>query len=222
MWQQLTNEEEILIGAEIDALDQSNSYAGDSWVMARTELSFYPGARLIRVTSRQIALGDKYFIYRDEKIVPLRGLDEIQPLCDRYYKVMLTPENAADHFRFAYFFTTEGRRCWLVESPADLKIDPATDDPSEVRAIAFIRPVETEREGMSVKVHACTVDENSGQLYRDAYLLTPEKALERLKREESGIILEDRIFVDRELKVGRSDIISPNGRVGFSRGFSRR
>lgn len=213
MWQQLTNDEEILIGAEIDARDQSNSYAGDSWVIARTELSFYPGARLIRVTSRQIALGDKYFIYRDRKIIPLRGLDEIQPLCDRYYKVVLTPDNAADHFRFAYFFTTEGRCCWLVESPADLKIDTATHDPSELRAISFIKPVETKWEGGSVEVGACTVDENTGQLYRDTYLLTPEKALERLQREESGIILEDRMFVDRELKIGRTDPIPFESRL---------
>jgi len=167
MWQQLDNGEEISIGSEIDAQDQFNRYAGNASAMAKTDLPFYPGAQLIRVTNRQPAVGDRYFIHRANKIISLRGLDDVQPLCDRYYKTFLTPENAVDYFRFSHFFSTEGRNRWLVESPRDLRIDPATGDPSERKAIGFIKPLETEFEGTSLKVRACTVDGRAGQLYRD-------------------------------------------------------
>lgn len=181
-----------------------NRYGAGALTIARVDLRFYPGAHLLRVSNKSPMVGNRYFIQRGEELVALHSLDDIQPSCDKRFDVTLDSGTAADYFRFAHFFSAEGRKTPLVESPQDLRIDLASLDPAKRRALVFIRPLDIKIDGDTLAVHACTFDEKAPKLYRDSYRLTPGQALRLLSREDSGIALGN-LFFDNQLKITRSD-----------------
>jgi hypothetical protein len=225
MWHVLEEVEKNAVAAQIDAQDRLNShYGAHAGTIAGVDLSFYPGAQLIRVTNQQPMVGNRYFIRRGDELVALHELDDIQPFCDSHFGLVVHSGTAADYFRFAHFFSDEGRRSWLVEGPQDLRIDAASLDPAKRQALAFIRPLEIEIDGSVLMVRACTFEEwtpyrrISSRLYRDSYRLTPGQPPQLLARENSGIALEPLgIFLDTQLKIKRSDIVPfevrPDGRA---------
>jgi hypothetical protein len=176
-------------------------------------------------------VGNRYFIRHGAELVALHELDDIQPFCDGHFGLVVHSGTAADYFRFAHFFSDEGRRSWLVEGPQDLRIDAASIDPAIRQVLGLIRALEIEIDGCVLMVRACTFEErvprrgcswrsrvDADQLYRDSYRLTPGQPLKLLARENSGIALEPLgIFLDTQLKIGRSDIVAfevrPDGRA---------
>jgi len=221
MWHALKEVERNAFAAQIDARDRSKSnYGANAGTIAGVDLSFYPGAQLLRVTSRQPSVGNRYFIRRGDELVALHWLDD-QPFCDRHFGLVVHSGTAADYFRFAHFFSDEGLRTCLVEGPQDLRIDAASLDPAKGQMLAFITPLEIEIDGSVLMVRACTFEErvpyrgcswqsrvDADQLYRDSYRLAPGQPPKLLGRENSRIALEALgIFLDTQLKIGRSDIV---------------
>ncbi|HTK83456.1 MAG TPA: hypothetical protein VL625_00085 [Patescibacteria group bacterium] len=205
MWRTLSETEKNQTAARVDAQDPFNKYGANAGEICESELPFYPGARLLRVSNRTPAVGNRYFIERGEDLVPLHRLPEVQSFCDDHFGLARDASTAADHFRFAHYFSGEGERVSLVERPQDLRIDPASTILEKKQAAAFIKPLEITSDGGGMTVTACTFDENTFRLYRDRYRLTPGQPLELLSREDSGISLGN-AFHDRQLQIGRSDI----------------
>jgi len=131
----------------------------------------------------------------------------VQSFCDDRFGLVQDSTTTADHFRFAHYFSSEGERTSLVETPQDLRIDASPSSPERQQAIGFIKPLEITRDKDSLTVTACTFDERRSRLYRDRYRLTQGQPLELLSREDSGINLGSP-FHDRQLQIGRSDRIS--------------
>jgi hypothetical protein len=232
MWHVLEEVEKNAVAAQIDAQDRlNNNYGAHAGTIAGVDLSFYPGAQLIRLTNQQPMVGNRYFIRRGDERVALHRLDDIQPFCDGHFGLAVHSGTAADYFRFAHFFSDEGLRTCLVEGPQDLRIDAASIDPAIRQVLGFIRALAIEIDGSVLMVRACTFEErvprrgcswqsrvDADQLYRDSYRLTPGQPLKLLARENSGIALEPLgIFLDTQLKIGRSDIVPfevrPDGRA---------
>lgn len=219
MWRVLEEVEKNAVAAQIDAQDRlNNNYGAHAGTIAGVDLSFYPGAQLIRVTNRQPMVGNRYFIRRGDELVALHELDDIQPFCDSHFGLVVHSGTAADYFRFAHFFSDEGRRSWLVEGPQDLGINSASLNPAKRQVLAFIRPLEIEIDGSILMVRACTFEEQPSRLYRDSYRLTPGQPPQLFARENSGIALEPLgIFLNTQLKIKRSDIVPcevpPDGRA---------
>ena len=204
MWRTLSAPEKDLIAARMDSQDPFNKYGTHAGEICEAELPFYPGARLLRATNRTPAVGSRYFIQRGDDLVPLHRLPEVQSFCDDRFGLVQDSRTAADHFRFAHYFSSEGERTSLVEAPQDLRIAPSSSSPEARQAIAFIKPLEITRDKDGLTVTACTFDELRSRLYRDRYRLTPGQPLELLSREDSGINLGS-MFHDRQLQIGRSD-----------------
>jgi len=209
MWQSLSETEKDLIAAQIDSQDPFNKYGTNAGEICESELPFYPGARLLRVTNRTPAVGSRYFIQRGDDLVPLHRLAEVQSFCDDRFGLVQDARTAADHFRFAHYFSSTGERTSLVEGPQDLRIEPSSSSPEGRQAIAFIKPLEIASNNDGLTVTACTFDELRSRLYRDRYRLSPGQPLELLSREDSGINLGNR-FHDRQLQIGRSDLPVPH------------
>jgi hypothetical protein len=208
MWRTLSAAEKALIAARIDSQDPFNKYGTNAGEICESELPFYPGARLLRVTNRTPAVGSRYFIQRGDDLVPLHRLPEVQSFCDDRFGLVLDSRTAADYFRFAHYFSREGESTSLVEAPHDLRID-SSSSPERRQAIASIKPLEITRDKDGLTVTACTFDELRSRLYRDRYRLTPGQPLELLSREDSGINLRSS-FHDRQLQIGRSDLPVPH------------
>ena len=204
MWQTLSETEKDVIAARIDSQDPFNRYGAHAGEICESELPFYPGARLLRVTNRTPAVGSRYFIQRGDDLVPLHRLPEVQSFCDDRFGLVQDSKTAADHFRFAHYFSSAGERTSLVERPQDLRIDPSSSSPERKQAIAFIKPLELTSDKDGLTVTACTFDELRSRLYRDRYRLRARQPLELLSREDSGINLGNP-FHDRQLQIGRSD-----------------
>jgi hypothetical protein len=205
MWQALSEIEKNLIAARIDSQDPFDKYGANAGEISEVDLSFYPGARLLRVTNRTPAVGNRYFVQRGDDLVPLHRLPEVQSFCDNHFGIVQDSNTAADYFRFAHFFSDEGRRTSLVEGPQDLRIDPSSSSPEKRQAIAFIKPPEIRSDKDGLTVTACTFDERQSRLYRDRYRLAPGQPLQLLSREDSGINLGNP-FHDKQLQIGRSDL----------------
>src|SRR5215831_9900562 len=204
MWQTLSETEKNLVAAQIDFQDPFNKYGTNAGEICESELPFYPGARLLRVSNRTPAVGSRYFIQRVDDLVPLHRLPEVQSFCDDHFGLAQDSKTVADHFRFAHYFSGEGERTSLVEGPQDLRIDPFSSSPEKKQALAFIKPLEITSDKDGLTVTACTFDELKSRLYRDRYRLTPGQPLKLLSRENSGINLGNP-FHDRQLQIGRSD-----------------
>jgi hypothetical protein len=205
MWQLLCDTEKEDIAARIDVLEPLHRYGANAGSICEIGLTFYPGARLLRVGSRTPAVGSRYFLQRGDELIPLFRLPEVQSFCDKRFDIVLDSTTAADYFRFAHFFSEEGRTVSLVEGPQDLRIDPSSSTPANRQAIAFIRPLEFRRDKDGFTVTACTFDERHSRLCRDRYSLVAEQPLQLLSREDSGINL-GHPFVDTQLQIGRSDL----------------
>ena len=200
-WQQMAMEDQIRLGPEIDGRF-GHTLAANALVMAAIVLPFYPGARLIRITDRQPSLGDEYCIEHGGEAFPLRGLDEIQPLCDRRFTPAPTAENAADYFRFAHFFTSRGKKYPVVESAADVHL-LAKRTPAEQKVPEVIRPVETKiTDDEAIYICAYTVEYGIGVLNEDTYRLTPCKPLTLLSSRNTGVVLPNPWSVRTFLYVG--------------------
>jgi hypothetical protein len=202
-WRPLSETEKILMAAQIDSQDPFNKYGANAGEICEVALSFYSTARLLRVTNRTPAVGNRYFIQCGDDLVPLHRLPEVQSFCDERFGVVQNSDTAADYFRFAHFFCDEGLRTSLVEAPQDLRIDASSSSPEAKQAIAFIKPPEIRSDKESLTVSVCTFDESQSRLYRDRYRLTPGQPLRLLSREDSGIHL-GHPFHDRQLQIGRS------------------
>src|ERR1700688_3409239 len=100
MWQPLEEPEKMSVAAQIDAQDPSNRYGAGALTIARVDLRFYPGAHLLRVSSKSPMAGNRYFIQRGEELVALHSFDDIQPSCDKRFDLTLNSGTAADYFRF--------------------------------------------------------------------------------------------------------------------------
>ena len=205
MWQTLEEPERNSIALRIDAQDPFNNYGAHAGTIASEDLSFYPGTQLLRVTNRQPAVGNRYFIRHGEELVPLHQLHDAQPDCDNRLGVLLNSGTAADYFRFAHFFSEEGRRRTLVEGPQDLNIDPTSIDPAKRQALAFIRPPEIKIDHGGLAVRACTFEEKTSWLCRNSYSLTPGRSPQLVGSEDSGIVLGN-LFLNKQLKLNRIDI----------------
>jgi hypothetical protein len=205
MWRTLSETEKHRLAAEIDSQDPFNKYGANAGDMCASELPFYPGARLLRVSNRTPAVGSRYFVQRGDDLVPLHRLPDAQSFCDDRFGLVQDSKTAVDHFRFAHYFSSSGYRTSLVEEPQDLRIDPSSSSPDKKQAIAFIKPLEITCDKDGLTVTACTFDDVRSCLYRDRYRLTPGHPLKLLSREDSGIKLGD-TFHDRQLHIGRSDL----------------
>ena len=205
MWHTLSETEKDVMAARIDSQDPFNRYGTNAGEICESELPFYPGARLLRVTNRTPAVGSRYFIQRGDDLVPLHRLADVQSFCDDRFGLVQDPRTAADHFRFAHYFSSAGDRTSLVEGPQDLRIESSSASPERKQAIAFIKPLEITSDKDGLTVTACTFDELRSRLYRDRYRLTPGQPLELLSREDSGIEVAN-AFHDRQLQIGRSDL----------------
>jgi hypothetical protein len=208
MWQTLSETEKNLVATQIDSQDPFNKYGVNAGEICESNLPFYPGARLLRVTNRTPAVGSRYFIQRGDDLVPLHRLPEVQSFCDAHFGLVQDSRTAADHFRFAHYFSRAGERTSLVEGPQDLRIEPSSSSPERRQAMAFITPLEITSDHDGLTVTACTFDDLRSRLYRDRYRVSPGQPLALLSREDSGINL-DNPFHDRQLKIGRSDLPVP-------------
>lgn len=216
MWQLLSDLEKDSVAARIDSQDSFNKYGANAGSIAKVGLSFYRGAQLLRVTSQSPAVGNRYFIQRDNELTPLHRLADIQTFCDNHFGVCLGPDTALDYFRFAHFFSDEGLKTSLVEGPQDLRIDPASSSPGTKQAVAFIKPPEIQSDEAGFTVTACTFAERESRLCCDSYRLTPGQPLQLLKREDSGIN-SGSTFLDKQLKIARSDIPLMHAPAGVPR-----
>jgi len=206
MWQTLSETERNSIAARIDSQDPFNKYGAHAGEICEVDLSFYPGARLLRVTNITPAVGSRYFIQLGDDLVALHRLPEVQSFCDSHFGVVPDSKTALDYFRFAHYFSDEGLRTSLVEGPQDLRIDPSSSSPEKRQAIAFINPPEVRSDKAGFTVTVCTFDERQSRLYCDRYRLSPGQPLQLLSRKDSGINLGNP-FHDRQLRIGRSDFL---------------
>lgn len=193
------------MAGRIDSHDPLHKYGTNAGEICESELPFYPGARLLRVTSRTPAIGSRYFIRHGDDLVSLYRLPEVRSYCDGHFGLVLDSTTALDYFRFAHFFSGEGLKTSLVEAPQDLRMDPRSYNPEHRRASAFIKPPEIMRDEGGLTASACTFDDRRSLLYRDRYQLRPGQELQLLERRDSGIDL-GKPFHDLQLKIGRSDL----------------
>jgi hypothetical protein len=202
-WQELSGAEKSSVAVQVDSADSLHNYGTNALTIMRADLSFYPGARVLHVSSRSPAVGTRHFCQHDSEVIPLYRLPDVKTFCDTHFRVRLTRGTALDYFRFTHFFSEEGLRTSLVEDPVDLRIYPEYH-PGKRKAAAFIKPPEIRMEEAGLTVNACTFDERESRLCRDSYRLTLREPLQLLKREESGIELGSP-FLGRQLKIGRQD-----------------
>lgn len=205
MWRVLSDTEKEGLAARIDVQEPLHRYGANAGDICEVGLTFYPGACLLRVASRTPAIGSRYFLQRGDELIPLYRLPEVQSFCDKHFDIVLDSSTVADYFRFAHFFSDEGRTASLIEGPQDLRLDPSSPTPAHRQALAFIRPLEIRSDKEGFTVTACTFDERQSRLCRDRYRVIAEQPLQFLSREDSGINL-GHPFVDTQLQIGRSDL----------------